>query len=83
MTRMDLDLGRHPQTGYCQRSCRRFTANKLTVGGDPKALIYHVLGVDLTAVSNAELDALEVFLLLRLSCYRAGGPTPKGRMAIG
>ena len=40
--------------------------DKVTVAGDPNAPIQHLVGVvDLTALSDAELDALEVFAQAR------------------
>jgi hypothetical protein len=46
----------------------RIYGDKLTVGGDSKAPIHHVVEVvDLGALSNAELDALEAFTDARLA----------------
>lgn len=45
----------------------RVYGDKLTVGGDPKAPIHHVVALDLTALSDAELDALERFTDARLA----------------
>jgi hypothetical protein len=45
----------------------RVYGDKLTVGGDPKAPIHHVVALDLTALSGPELDALERFTDARLA----------------
>ena len=45
--------------------------DKLTVAGDAKAPIHHVVGIDLSALSNAELDALERFTDARLAAKDA------------
>ena len=49
----------------------RVYGDKLTVGGDPKAPIHHVVALDLTALSDAELDALERFTDARLAAQDA------------
>jgi hypothetical protein len=45
--------------------------DKLTVAGDAKAPIHHVVGIDLSALSNAELDTLERFTDARLAAKDA------------
>ena len=45
--------------------------DKLTVAGDAKAPIHYVVGIHLTALSNAELDALERFTDARLAAQDA------------
>jgi hypothetical protein len=49
----------------------RIYGDKLTVGGDPKAPIRHAVALDLTALSDAELDALERFTDARLAAQDA------------
>jgi hypothetical protein len=49
--------------------------DKVTVAGDPKAPIHHVVGVlDLKMLSEAELDALEAFAEARLSAMAQENP---------
>jgi hypothetical protein len=49
--------------------------DKLTVAGDPKGPIHHVVGVlDLKALSDTELDALEAFAEARLSAIARESP---------
>jgi hypothetical protein len=46
----------------------RIYGDKVTVAGDPKAPIHHIIQiVDLAAMSDAELDALEAFTDARLT----------------
>jgi hypothetical protein len=49
----------------------RVYGDKLTVGGDPKAPIHHVVALDLSALSDAELDALERFVDARVAAQDA------------
>ena len=49
--------------------------DKLTVAGDPRAPLHHVVEmVDLAALSDAELDALEAFAEVRLSAIAQENP---------
>jgi hypothetical protein len=53
----------------------RIYGDKVTVAGDPNAPIHHLVGVvDLDALSDAELDALEAFTQARLSAMPKDNP---------
>jgi hypothetical protein len=66
MTCKDLDSGRHSQM-IAVKGLAEDHGNKLTVAGDPKPIHRVVALGDLTALSDAELDALEASTDARLA----------------